>query len=125
MSEHVPAPPVLHMDLREYTAGIQGLKVAIDALLGCTIFLKANDGRVLAQAGITGLEGTEATELTRLCAEIVGVLGGHLELASEGKAESIKQSLGICGAQHQLPGEHPMLCAFRPEHLPETHSWER
>lgn len=117
--------PILHMDLREYTEGVQGLKVAIDKLLGCSVVLRSNENVTLARAGITGLEGKEATELVRLCAEIVGVLGGHLEIASEGRDESIKQALGICGAQYQLPGEHPMLCAFRPEHLPETHSWER
>jgi hypothetical protein len=113
------------MDLSEYTEGKQALKVALDKLLGCEIKLKTSDGRVVAQAGITAISGEEPKALLKACVELVAALGGNIQALVEGRQESIKATLGICGAEQYLPGEHPKLCAFRPEHIPATHSWER
>lgn len=120
-----PPPPTLHMDLSEYTEGKQALKMAMDKLLGCEVRLMTNDGRVVAKAGITAIKGNEPKELLEACVRLVAALGGNIKALVEGRQESIKADLGICGAEQYLPGEHPKLCALRPEHLPTTHSWER
>lgn len=111
-----PPPPVLHVDISDFTAGVQELKQAMDHVLGCSIVMKDGQGRELAWAGITAVKGEVAEKLLELLPQVVGALGGHIEIATEGVGDSLATSLGICGKRKQLPGEHEQVCALPPDH---------